>query len=68
MIVCVQVKRIIKAKIPNLNRLDDIADLLTGDDADYAAQMSSDSEAEDTPETRITLGQHFAGYHTHHSH
>jgi len=51
------VKRIIKAKIPNMNKLADIADYVEGD----LGGMSSDSEAEDTPETRVTLSQDFKG-------
>lgn len=49
------VKKIIKGETPNLHGVKDIADWIEN------PGNLSDSEVEDTPETRITLSQNFAG-------
>lgn len=49
------VKRLIRAEIPNLGNLTDISEYVYRDD------LASDSEAEDTPENRITLESNVVG-------
>lgn len=60
-----KVRRIIQAKIPNLSKLEDISDYITGTTATGAAAAASsgamsDSEAEDET-TQVVLPQKFAG-------
>lgn len=52
------IKRIINSKkIPNLKNLEDISDLLLGSGAN--GMYSSESEAEDLPDSKVQLGQDF---------
>lgn len=50
------IKKIVKAKIPDLHRFADISEYVLG-----ANDGLSDSEVEDAPESRVTLPQDFAG-------
>eukprot|EP00823_Brevimastigomonas_motovehiculus_P006823 TRINITY_DN57_c0_g1_i2.p1 TRINITY_DN57_c0_g1~~TRINITY_DN57_c0_g1_i2.p1 ORF type:complete len:430 (-),score=89.00 TRINITY_DN57_c0_g1_i2:341-1630(-) len=52
------IKKLIKGKIPNLHALKEISDYV---DRGAGGAESSDSEAEDTPETRIDLPQSLPG-------
>jgi ribosome biogenesis protein SSF1/2 len=49
------IKKIVKAKIPDLHKYADISEFVLG------ANDLSDSEVEDTPESRVTLPQDFSG-------
>jgi ribosome biogenesis protein SSF1/2 len=48
------VKRLIKGKIPNLKNVEDISEAID-------APIMSDSEADDIPDSRVTLGENYSG-------
>ena len=58
-----KVRRLVQSKLPNLNRVQDIADYITGQAATGAGSVGdvSDSEAEDDPAHVVQLAQSYAG-------
>jgi ribosome biogenesis protein SSF1/2 len=56
-----KVRRLIQAKLPNLNRVQDIADYITGQAATGSVGDVSDSEAEEDPAHQVVLAQSYAG-------
>lgn len=55
-----KVRRLVQSKLPNLNRVQDIADYITGQAAAGTGDIS-DSEAEDDPSHVVELAQMYAG-------
>lgn len=54
------IKRLVnRSRLPNLSRMNDIADYILG--KNKAGYVSSESEAEDLPNSKVELGQEFQG-------
>jgi len=61
-----KVRRLVQAKLPNLNRVQDIADYITGQAAGTGSVGDvSDSEAEDDPAHVVQLAQSYVGKGNH---
>jgi len=57
-----KVRRLIQSKIPNLNKVQDIADYITGNaNATTSVDAASDSEPEDGSNTVVQLAQNYVG-------
>ncbi|CAB9508552.1 Suppressor of SWI4 1 homolog [Seminavis robusta] len=55
-----KVRRLIQSKLPNLNKVQDIADYITGQQAGATGDVS-DSEAEEDPQHQVVLPQSYGG-------
>jgi len=62
-----KVRRLVQSKLPNLNRVQDIADYITGQAGTTTGSVGdvSDSEAEDDPSHVVQLAQSYAGKGNH---
>jgi ribosome biogenesis protein SSF1/2 len=57
-----KVRRLIQSKIPNLNKVEDIADYITGNaNATTSVDAASDSEPEDGSNSVVQLAQNYVG-------
>ena len=56
-----KVRRLIQTKVPNLSKVQDIADYITGQGGAASAGEASDSEAEDDPSHVVQLAQKYTG-------
>ena len=56
-----KVRRLVQAKIPNLNKVQDIADYIAGNTMAQSVDAASDSEPEDGNNAVVELAQNYAG-------
>lgn len=56
-----KVRRLVQAKIPNLNKVQDIADYIAGNANATSVDAASDSEPEDGSNTVVQLAQNYVG-------